>query len=158
MSFSETKLPGRYLFISGVPRETDEADGSAEIAFLYRLTRGLAEASFGVWCARWVANRGVYDINLGAPASVGGTGDEIEADGSLAGLPKSVLDNAQSRSESLKTETRHRTLSALSKRTQRLLASTRDETSTTKIMAKTAGDTLRNAELLHRSLLLAATA
>lgn len=29
------------------------ADGSAEITFLYRLTRGLAEASFGVWCARY---------------------------------------------------------------------------------------------------------
>jgi DNA mismatch repair protein MSH3 len=27
-------------------------DGSAEITFLYKLTRGLAEASFGVWCAR----------------------------------------------------------------------------------------------------------
>lgn len=38
MSFDEVKAP----------------DGSAEITFLYRLTRGLAEASFGVWCARSV--------------------------------------------------------------------------------------------------------
>ena len=36
MSFEEIKMP----------------DGSAEITFLYRLTKGLAEASFGVWCAR----------------------------------------------------------------------------------------------------------
>lgn len=29
------------------------ADGGAEITFLYQLTRGLQEASFGVWCARY---------------------------------------------------------------------------------------------------------
>ena len=40
MSFDEIKLP----------------DGSSEITFLYKLTRGLAEASFGIWCARCVCH------------------------------------------------------------------------------------------------------
>jgi DNA mismatch repair protein MSH3 len=52
MSFSEIRLPGQSLFS---PRKTANlVDGSAEITFLYKLTRGLAEASFGVWCARSV--------------------------------------------------------------------------------------------------------
>nr|XP_019050346.1 DNA mismatch repair protein MSH3 [Kwoniella bestiolae CBS 10118]OCF29276.1 DNA mismatch repair protein MSH3 [Kwoniella bestiolae CBS 10118] len=74
MAFDEIKLP----------------DGSAEITFLYKLTRGLAEASFGVWCAR------------------------------LAGLPKSLLDTAQLRADYLKHETKLRLLSSLAKRTGRM--------------------------------------
>lgn len=62
MSFDEIQMP----------------DGGAEITFLYQLTRGLQEASFGVWCAR------------------------------LAGLPKPILDTAQMRSSSLKAETQER--------------------------------------------------
>ncbi|WRT65670.1 uncharacterized protein IL334_002615 [Kwoniella shivajii] len=75
MAFDEIKLP----------------DGSAEITFLYKLTRGLAEASFGVWCAR------------------------------LAGLPKSVLETAQLRADYLKHETQLRLLNALSRRTGKML-------------------------------------
>ncbi|WVF67166.1 hypothetical protein IAT40_001912 [Kwoniella sp. CBS 6097] len=74
MSFDEVKLP----------------DGSAEITFLYKLTKGLAEASFGVWCAR------------------------------LAGLPKSVLDTAQIRADYLKHETQQRVLASLSRRSTRM--------------------------------------
>jgi DNA mismatch repair protein MSH3 len=50
MSFSEIKLPGKLFCCLLIG--TDFVDGSAEITFLYKLTRGLAEASFGVWCAR----------------------------------------------------------------------------------------------------------
>ncbi|WWD05762.1 hypothetical protein V865_003845 [Kwoniella europaea PYCC6329] len=74
MAFDEIKLP----------------DGSAEITFLYKLTHGLAEASFGVWCAR------------------------------LAGLPKSLLDTAQLRADYLKHETKLRLLNSLTKRTGKL--------------------------------------
>ncbi|WVQ64881.1 uncharacterized protein L199_003050 [Kwoniella botswanensis] len=74
MAFDEIKLP----------------DGSAEITFLYKLTQGLAEASFGVWCAR------------------------------LAGLPKSLLDTAQLRADYLKHETKLRLLNSLTKRTGKL--------------------------------------
>lgn len=66
-------------------------DGHAEITFLYRLERGLAEASFGVWCAR------------------------------LAGLPASILDRAQSRADDLKRETDNRSAAALSRRAKVLL-------------------------------------
>lgn len=75
MSFDERSLP----------------DGSKEITFLYRLTRGLAEASFGVWCAR------------------------------LAGLPEGVLQNAQLRADMLKVETQKRAQLAVAKRTRKLL-------------------------------------
>jgi DNA mismatch repair protein MSH3 len=54
MGFEEVKLPGELAILDPLPGENiaDIPDGSAEITFLYRLTRGLAEASFGVWCAR----------------------------------------------------------------------------------------------------------
>lgn len=58
---------------------------------MYRLTRGLAEASFGVWCAR------------------------------LAGLPRAVLDTAQVRADLLKTETEDRAAAALAARSKRVL-------------------------------------
>lgn len=70
MAFSDRTLP----------------DGSSEITFLYRLERGLADASFGVWCAR------------------------------LAGLPPSILSRAQERADDLKRDTRDRGLSALATR------------------------------------------
>ncbi|WVR03855.1 hypothetical protein IAU60_000852 [Kwoniella sp. DSM 27419] len=85
MSFDEIKLP----------------DGSAEITFLYKLTQGLAEASFGVWCAR------------------------------LAGLPKSVLDTAQIRADYLKHETQQRLLAVLTKRSSRLFKDVLSEPSGT---------------------------
>lgn len=61
-------------------------DGSSEITFLYKLKRGLADASFGVWCAR------------------------------LAGLPAPLLARAQERADDLKRDTRDRGLAALAKR------------------------------------------
>lgn len=63
-----------------------QVNGHAEITFLYRLRKGLADASFGVWCAR------------------------------LAGLPESILERAQERSNALKVETRERGVSALAAR------------------------------------------
>lgn len=75
MSFDEIKMP----------------DGGAEITFLYQLTRGLQEASFGVWCAR------------------------------LAGLPKPILDIAQMRSSSLKAETQERLRGTIARRVGRVL-------------------------------------
>ncbi|OCF34115.1 DNA mismatch repair protein MSH3 [Kwoniella heveanensis BCC8398] len=80
MSFDEIKLP----------------DGSAEITFLYKLTKGLAEASFGVWCAR------------------------------LAGLPKSVLETAQIRADYLKHETQQRLLASLSRRSTKVFQAIHD--------------------------------
>ncbi|KAL7423908.1 Mismatch repair protein msh3 [Cryptotrichosporon argae] len=74
MSFDEVRLP----------------DGSAEITFLYCLSPGLAEASFGVWCAR------------------------------LAGLPQSVLTKAQAEADHLKAETRRRRRTIVARRAQRL--------------------------------------
>ncbi|GFZ42602.1 MutS protein homolog 3 [Saitozyma sp. JCM 24511] len=101
MSFSEMKLP----------------DGSAEITFLYKLTPGLAEASFGVWCAR------------------------------LAGLPKTVLENAQLRADCLKVETQKRMMTALARRTQRLLQSTFSNVTDS-------AATLRTAEWLYEAVKL----
>ncbi|ORX33699.1 muts domain V-domain-containing protein [Kockovaella imperatae] len=77
MSFEETKMP----------------DGSKEITFLYQLKSGLAEASFGVWCAR------------------------------LAGLSNSVLQTAQLRADQMKAETAQKTLSAIVSRTRSLFSS-----------------------------------
>ncbi|WVQ79017.1 hypothetical protein IAT38_001109 [Cryptococcus sp. DSM 104549] len=70
--------------------EQKQPDGHAEITFLYQLSPGLAEASFGVWCAR------------------------------LAGLPNAILQTAQLRSDSLKVETEKRQKNALVRRTERL--------------------------------------
>lgn len=70
MAFTDRKLP----------------DGSSEITFLYRLRKGLADASFGVWCAR------------------------------LAGLPEPLLARAQERADDLKRDTRERGLAALATR------------------------------------------
>lgn len=70
MAFSEHTLP----------------DGSAEITFLYHLKKGLADASFGVWCAR------------------------------LAGLPGPLLVRAQERADDLKRDTHERGVAALAKR------------------------------------------
>ncbi|TYJ59150.1 hypothetical protein B9479_000139 [Cryptococcus floricola] len=75
MSFDETTLP----------------DGSKEITFLYNLTSGLANASFGVWCAR------------------------------LAGLPKAVLEKAQLCSDELKIDSERKRRNIVTKRTQQLL-------------------------------------
>ncbi|KIR32664.1 DNA mismatch repair protein MSH3 [Cryptococcus deuterogattii MMRL2647] len=101
MSFDEIKMP----------------DGSAEITFLYQLTRGLQEASFGVWCAR------------------------------LAGLPKPILDNAQMRSNSLKTETQERLRGIVARRVSQMLHNLLDnQTSSSQV--------LRNVEMLHKSLSL----
>ncbi|WWC87833.1 uncharacterized protein L201_002726 [Kwoniella dendrophila CBS 6074] len=105
MAFDEIKLP----------------DGSAEITFLYKLTKGLAEASFGVWCAR------------------------------LAGLPKSILENAQLRADYLKHETQLRLVSALTKRTGRMLNDIQD-----KGEDKTEG-ILRNINILDRGLRMITT-
>ncbi|BEJ16126.1 hypothetical protein CspHIS471_0507310 [Cutaneotrichosporon sp. HIS471] len=66
-------------------------DGFDEITFLYRLKRGLADASFGVWCAR------------------------------LAGLPASILLRAQERGDSLKADTRERGIAAVGARLRALL-------------------------------------
>lgn len=52
MSFEEIQMPGESLLVCGSVILMSGPDGSAEITFLYKLTRGLAEASFGVWCAR----------------------------------------------------------------------------------------------------------
>ncbi|TXT09048.1 hypothetical protein VHUM_02522 [Vanrija humicola] len=71
--------------------ERQAPDGHTEITFLYRLERGLAEASFGVWCAR------------------------------LAGLPASILDRAQARADDLKRETDNRSAAALARRTKSML-------------------------------------
>lgn len=67
------------------------ADGFEEITFLYRLERGLADASFGVWCAR------------------------------LAGLPTSILQRAQERADALKADTRERGVAAVGARLRALL-------------------------------------
>lgn len=66
-------------------------DGFDEITFLYRLERGLADASFGVWCAR------------------------------LAGLPASILMRAQERADALKADTRERGVAAVGSRLRALL-------------------------------------
>lgn len=52
MAFDERTLPGELYVPCFRSVIADKTDGSREITFLYRLTRGLAEASFGVWCAR----------------------------------------------------------------------------------------------------------
>nr|ODO02407.1 DNA mismatch repair protein MSH3 [Cryptococcus depauperatus CBS 7855] len=80
MSFEEVKLPG-----------------DVEITFMYQLKRELAEASFGVWCAR------------------------------LAGLPEAVLKTAQDRSDALKVETQRRLRNALIKRTEQVFYDIADE-------------------------------
>ena len=98
MAFSEIKLP----------------DGSAEITFLYRLRAGLAEASFGVWCAR------------------------------LAGLPKSVLTNAQERADGLKKDTEEKRRQALEGQVRDLLGELRD-----------GEGALQTARTLYRALRLA---
>ncbi|ORY24383.1 muts domain V-domain-containing protein [Naematelia encephala] len=103
MSFEEIKLP----------------DGSAEITFLYQLTRGLAEASFGVWCAR------------------------------LAGLPKNVLQTAQLRGDSLKHETQQRLLSALARRSQRLFKNLRTTSSGIEDPSETIKNALTLQKALH---------
>ncbi|WVQ94763.1 hypothetical protein IAU59_001844 [Kwoniella sp. CBS 9459] len=117
MSFDEIKLP----------------DGSAEITFLYKLTKGLAEASFGVWCAR------------------------------LAGLPRSVLETAQIRADYLKHETQQRLLASLSRRSNRMfrdidIASTGTDATQDKIVKDVtrtpARDVLRNVGVLERALRL----
>nr|XP_031862964.1 uncharacterized protein CI109_001439 [Kwoniella shandongensis]KAA5530036.1 hypothetical protein CI109_001439 [Kwoniella shandongensis] len=100
MGFEEVKLP----------------DGSAEITFLYQLKRGLAEASFGVWCAR------------------------------LAGLPRSILETAQTRADYLKHETKQRLLSALTRRTEKMLRDLKEhEVASPK-------EVLRNVGLLYKAL------
>lgn len=67
------------------------SDGFDEITFLYRLERGLADASFGVWCAR------------------------------LAGLPTSLLQRAQERADALKADTHERGVAAVGARLRALL-------------------------------------
>ncbi|KLT38917.1 hypothetical protein CC85DRAFT_289044 [Cutaneotrichosporon oleaginosum] len=67
------------------------SDGFDEITFLYRLERGLADASFGVWCAR------------------------------LAGLPASLLQRAQERADALKADTRDRGVTAVGARLRAIL-------------------------------------
>jgi DNA mismatch repair protein MSH3 len=59
-------------------REETQIDGTRNITFLYRLTAGLAPASFGVECAR------------------------------LAGLPESILDAAAHQSQDLKSTVEER--------------------------------------------------
>ncbi|WWC68667.1 uncharacterized protein I206_102599 [Kwoniella pini CBS 10737] len=92
-------------------------DGSAEITFLYKLTKGLAEASFGIWCAR------------------------------LAGLPKTILANAQTRSNYLKHETKQRLLSSLGKRTRNLLSDIRANSEQNNSI-----DVLKDVRILDRAL------
>lgn len=54
MGFDEIKMPGMVSHVHEISGYlTCMTDGSAEITFLYQLTRGLQEASFGVWCARY---------------------------------------------------------------------------------------------------------
>lgn len=75
--------------------ERTGSDGFAEITFLYRLQRGLADASFGVWCAR------------------------------LAGLPGSVLSRAQEKADALRVDTRERGVAAVGARLRALLGAAR---------------------------------
>ncbi len=72
-------------------------DGFEEITFLYRLERGLVDASFGVWCAR------------------------------LAGLPTSLLQRAQERADALKADTRERGVAAVGARLRAILDLAKDE-------------------------------
>ncbi|WWC60269.1 uncharacterized protein I303_102837 [Kwoniella dejecticola CBS 10117] len=103
MAFDEIKMP----------------DGSAEITFLYRLTKGLAEASFGIWCAR------------------------------LAGLPRTILDNAQTRSDYLKHETKQRLLSSLSRRTKKVFDDLEVKVDG---QPRTPVEILKNVRILDRAL------
>lgn len=77
--------------------ERTGSDGFAEITFLYRLQRGLADASFGVWCAR------------------------------LAGLPGSVLSRAQEKADALRVDTRERGVAAVGARLRALLDTMKEE-------------------------------
>ncbi|RXK40429.1 DNA mismatch repair protein MSH3 [Tremella mesenterica] len=91
-------------------------DGSAEITFLYKLSRGLAEASFGVWCAR------------------------------LAGLPRSVLDNAQARADQLKRENESRRFLSLVRRFRQLYTDISTSSTTDPI------EIIQNANTLYKAL------
>ena len=114
-------------------------DGSAEITFLYKLTRGLTEASFGIWCGRYVAMYTLYTLNMRNLA-------DIMRLCSLAGLPKVVLENAQLRSDHLRAETAQRQISSLSKRTQRLWSDLDPNNH------KSAEEILHHAVMLHKVL------
>lgn len=65
----------------------------------------------------------------------------------LAGLPKTVLENAQLRADCLKVETQERMVTALARRTQRLLQSTFSNVTDS-------AATLRNAALLYKAVKL----
>jgi DNA mismatch repair protein MSH3 len=65
----------------------------------------------------------------------------------LAGLPKTVLENAQLRADCLKVETQKRMMTALARRTQRLLQSTFSNVTDS-------AATLRTAEWLYKAVKL----
>lgn len=69
------------------------------------------------------------------------------ADGTdrLAGLPKDVLDVAQTKADQLKVETGRRLLASFTRRTRRLLLDTKSSPSTPH-------ETLRNADVLYKTL------
>lgn len=75
-----SRLESEYATVSNWHMAFTEMPGPSgpEITFLYKLRRGLADASFGIWCAR------------------------------LAGLPDAILQRAQTKSERMREETRER--------------------------------------------------
>lgn len=136
MSFEEIKLPGMPHIGGTADLALMIPDGSAEITFLYQLTRGLAEASFGVWCARWVNMASVARSLICCR---------------LAGLPKGVLETAQLRGDVLRHETQQRLLSAMTRRSQRLLTDLRPDSP----HSHSTLDVLKNIDTLHKALRLA---
>lgn len=82
-----SRLEAEYPTISNWHMAFTEMPGPSgpEITFLYKLRRGLADASFGIWCAR------------------------------LAGLPDALLERAQEKSERMREETRDRGRAAVAK-------------------------------------------
>ncbi|KAH8829663.1 DNA mismatch repair protein MSH3 [Flagelloscypha sp. PMI_526] len=75
----ESKHPGDIQNLHMSYRHEPQIDGSVDITFLYRLTPGIAEASFGIECAR------------------------------LADIPDSILQQARTKAESLNKIVTHRT-------------------------------------------------
>lgn len=67
----------------------------------------------------------------------------------LAGLPKTVLENAQLRADQLKVETAKKNAEALAKRTRHLLS----DLSTSSLNAR---ETIQNIQILHKSINLLA--
>jgi len=67
----------------------------------------------------------------------------------LAGLPKTVLENAQLRADQLKVETAKKNAEALAKRTRHLLSNLSTSSLDTR-------ETIQNVQILHKSINLLA--